>query len=119
MLVGTGSGSLSHAILRSIAPSGYLHTFDFHAQRVEKARQEFEEHGLGHLVTVTQRDTCKNGFGLERVADTVFLDLPGPWDVLPFAKQAFKVEGEDDMWLLHWKLNDIFFRKIISMTCGT
>ncbi|KAK2187577.1 hypothetical protein NP493_161g02003 [Ridgeia piscesae] len=90
---GTGSGSLSHAILRSVAPSGYLHTFDFHAQRVEKARQEFEEHGLGHLVSVAERDTCKNGFGLECVADAVFLDLPGPWDVLPFAKQAFKAEG--------------------------
>ena len=97
VFVGTGSGSLSHAILRSIAPGGYLHTFDFHAQRVEKARQEFDEHGLGHLVTVTQRDTCKDGFGLDRVADAVFLDLPGPWDALPFAKQALKEEGEEEM----------------------
>ena len=97
VFAGTGSGSLSHAILRSIAPGGYLHTFDFHAQRVEKARQEFDEHGLGHLVTVTQRDTCKDGFGLDRVADAVFLDLPGPWDALPFAKQALKEEGEEGM----------------------
>lgn len=27
---GTGSGSLSHAILRSIGPTGHLYTCDFH-----------------------------------------------------------------------------------------
>ena len=34
---GTGSGSLSHCIARSIAPNGYLYTFDFHQQRVKMA----------------------------------------------------------------------------------
>lgn len=34
---GTGSGSLSHCIARSISPSGCLYTFDFHQQRVKMA----------------------------------------------------------------------------------
>lgn len=34
---GTGSGSLSHAILRAIGPTGKLHTFDFHKERVKVA----------------------------------------------------------------------------------
>ena len=34
---GTGSGSLSHCIARSIAPNGCLYTFDFHQQRVKMA----------------------------------------------------------------------------------
>ena len=63
---GTGSGSLSHALARSVAPQGHLHTFDFHEERVARAGQEFREHGLGEgLVTATHRDVCTLGFGLQ------------------------------------------------------
>ena len=92
-LSGTGSASLSHALIRTIAPSGHLHTFDFHEQRVEKAREEFKTHGISNLVTVKQRDVCNNGFDLDSIADAVFLDLPSPWDAMPFAKQALKKQG--------------------------
>lgn len=39
---GTGSASLSHALIRTIYPTGHLHTFEFHQQRVELARKEFK-----------------------------------------------------------------------------
>ena len=55
---GTGSGAFSHVILRSIAPKGKLHTYEFNKMRVDKARKEFEGHGLGHLVQVHHRDVC-------------------------------------------------------------
>jgi len=90
---GTGSGSLSHAILRSIAPSGHLHTFDFHEARADQARQEFRDHGFGDVVTVKHRDVCAKGFDLSGVADAVFLDLPAPWDAIPHAKEALKSGG--------------------------
>ena len=92
-ILGTGSGSLSHALLRTITPGGFLHTFDFHEQRVEKARQEFVEHGYGESVKVTHKDVLTDGFDLEDVADAVFLDLPAPWDALPHAKKALKKTG--------------------------
>ena len=90
---GTGSGSLSHALLRTVAPSGQLHTFDFHAERSEKARAEFACHGLSDLVTASHRDVCTDGFGLENKADAVFLDLPHPWEVISHAKTAIKTSG--------------------------
>jgi len=92
MIVGTGSASLSHAILRTIAPSGHLHTFDFHEQRVKMAHDEFTAHGFDKsLVTASLRDVCTDGFGVDSAtADAVFLDLPSPWLVIPFAARCLK-----------------------------
>lgn len=90
---GTGSGSLSHAIIRTVAPTGHLHTVEFHQQRAEKAREEFREHRLGRWVTVRNQDVCRSGFGVSHVADAVFLDIPSPWEAVGHAWDALKVEG--------------------------
>ncbi|KAM3850545.1 tRNA (adenine(58)-N(1))-methyltransferase catalytic subunit TRMT61A [Diretmus argenteus] len=90
---GTGSGSLSHAILRTIAPTGHLHTVEFHQQRAEKAAEEFRDHRVAHLVTVRNQDVCKDGFGVTEVADAVFLDIPSPWEAVGHAKAAMKKHG--------------------------
>ncbi|KAF9201098.1 tRNA (adenine-N(1)-)-methyltransferase catalytic subunit trm61, partial [Haplosporangium sp. Z 27] len=87
---GTGSGSFSHSIARTIAPSGHLYTFEYHQERVIAATKEFEEHGLSDYVTLQCRDVCKEGFGLENKVDAVFLDLPAPWEAVASAKKAFK-----------------------------
>lgn len=58
---GTGSGAMSHAIMRTIAPMGMLHTFEFNKHRVTEARREFEQNGVGHLVNVHWRDVCGKG----------------------------------------------------------
>lgn len=90
---GTGSGSLSHAIIRTIAPTGHLYTVEFHQQRAEKALEEFKEHKVGDLVTVKNQDVCENGFGVTEIADAVFLDIPSPWEAVKHAKSALKLEG--------------------------
>jgi len=91
---GTGSGSLSHALIRTIKPNGHLYTFDFHQIRVSKAKEEFEKHfGEGKYVTCAFADACVDGFGLVDTADAVFLDLPTPWDAIPHAKTALKKSG--------------------------
>ncbi|KAI9206172.1 tRNA methyltransferase complex GCD14 subunit-domain-containing protein [Polychytrium aggregatum] len=87
---GTGSGSFSHSIARSIAPSGHLFTFEYHEERAAKATKEFADHQLEHLVTVECRDVCKDGFGIQNRVTAVFLDLPAPWEAIASAKAAFK-----------------------------
>lgn len=82
---GTGSGSFTHAFARTVNDEGKLFTFEFHETRFEKAKEEFENHNLTNT-TITHRDVCKNGFEIENVeldADTVFLDLPSPWEAIP------------------------------------
>lgn len=51
-ILGTGSGSLSHAFIRAVKPTGHLYTFDFHENRVMSAKEEFSSHGLSDFVTV-------------------------------------------------------------------
>ncbi|PPR83701.1 hypothetical protein GOBAR_AA37008 [Gossypium barbadense] len=53
---GTGSGSLTTSFARAVAPTGHVHTFDFHEQRAASAREDFERTGISTLVTVGVRD---------------------------------------------------------------
>ncbi|KAK3715499.1 hypothetical protein QZH41_011448, partial [Actinostola sp. cb2023] len=90
---GTGSASMSHALIRTVAPTGHLYTFEFHKDRCEQARKEFKDHKVDHLVTINHRDVLKEGFQLDSIADAVFLDLPCPWDAISTSKQAIKISG--------------------------
>lgn len=65
-----------------------MYTFDFHAERASKVTEEFAHHKLDDRVIAKCRDVCTYGFGLEGVADAVFLDLPSPWQVIGHARQA-------------------------------
>ncbi|KAG8987429.1 tRNA (adenine-N(1)-)-methyltransferase catalytic subunit trm61 [Tulasnella sp. 427] len=87
---GTGSGSFSHSVARTIGKSGRLHSFEFHETRCQAAQEEFAHHGMSEYVTVSHRNVCKTGFDLEDAVDAVFLDLPAPWEAIPAAKQALK-----------------------------
>ncbi|KAK9829479.1 hypothetical protein WJX72_006111 [[Myrmecia] bisecta] len=92
---GTGSGSLTHSLARAIAPTGQVHTFEFHEQRCQAAADEFASNGLGSLVTIQHRDIEKGGFPDELAgrADGVFLDLPGPWNAVASAAQSLRPDG--------------------------
>ncbi|ODM96915.1 tRNA (adenine(58)-N(1))-methyltransferase catalytic subunit TRMT61A [Orchesella cincta] len=91
---GTGSGSLSHAFIRTVYPTGHLYTFDFHEKRADQAREEFQKHGLNSWVTVGHRDVISDGFDVEKPADAVFLDLPKPWEVVPHVQRSLKRGGK-------------------------
>lgn len=116
---GTGSGSFTHTLARAVARGavdgeseaqlpavwnassppqsprfgpweGRVFSFEFHAERVEKARLEFAAHNLDRTVKLEHRNVCKDGFGLEHVADAVFLDLPAPWEAVPHVRKALR-----------------------------
>lgn len=86
---GTGSGSFSHSVARTIGPSGRLFSFEFHEERAAKARDEFTKHGMT-MIELSHRNVCQQGFALLDAADAVFLDLPAPWEAIPHAKVAMK-----------------------------
>ncbi|KAF8587595.1 tRNA methyltransferase complex GCD14 subunit [Ramaria rubella] len=85
---GTGSASFTHAVARTVGPTGRVYTFEFHHSRAAKARDEFAQHGLASYVLLHHRNVCRDGFGPAHDIDAVFLDLPAPWDAIPHAKLA-------------------------------
>ncbi|CAK4070478.1 unnamed protein product [Aphanomyces euteiches] len=106
---GTGSGALTTAFARTVAPHGHVYTFEFNATRAQVAkcvnmhhllfmfvhREEFHANGLDSVVTIECRDACEQGFpdNLEGKVDVVFLDLPCPWKAVGHAKQMLKHNG--------------------------
>jgi len=132
---GTGSGSFSHSVARSIGSTGHLWTYEFHEARANKARcgwlhsclpvggditfhlrEEFAQHGMADIITLTYRNVCKDGFTVVDIVDsgkrpvltsymtifrtcyliyTVFLDLPAPWDAVYPSKMALRVRVND------------------------
>ncbi|BBN13969.1 tRNA (adenine57-N1/adenine58-N1)-methyltransferase catalytic subunit [Marchantia polymorpha subsp. ruderalis] len=92
---GTGSGSLTTALARAAAPTGHIYSFDFHEQRAEAARKDFERIGLSNFITVTVRDTQGEGFPEEfaNEVDAVFLDLPQPWLVIPSVAKSLRADS--------------------------
>lgn len=66
---------------------GRVWTFEFHAQRAQRAREELTAHGLcPRIVSLSHRNVCQAGFpsSLNGRADAAFLDLPAPWEAIPF-----------------------------------
>jgi len=87
---GTGSGSFTHSIARTVGATGHVFSYEFHEARASKAAEEFTRHGMADIVTLTHRNVCKNGFTVTDAADSVFLDLPAPWEAVEYAKVALK-----------------------------
>lgn len=92
---GTGSGSLSHSLIRACRPNGFLHTFEVNELRAKEAQCEFDEHKLGNNVRVTLRNVCEQGFSEELAgkADACMLDLPRTWDAIEHAYKVLKPFG--------------------------
>ncbi|ORY25237.1 tRNA methyltransferase complex GCD14 subunit-domain-containing protein [Naematelia encephala] len=87
---GTGSGSMTHALSRSVGKRGRVQSYEYHRVRWEKAKVEFEEHGLDNVI-LQHRNVCKDGFGDDvSGVEAVFLDLPAPWEAIPHAVKTLR-----------------------------
>ncbi|KAK4699597.1 tRNA (adenine57-N1/adenine58-N1)-methyltransferase catalytic subunit, partial [Phenoliferia sp. Uapishka_3] len=87
---GTGSGSFSHSLVRSVGSKGKVYSFEFHEERYKKAREEFKDHGLDEIIQIKHQNVYRDGFEVVDEVDSVFLDVPAPWEALPHAKIALR-----------------------------
>jgi tRNA (adenine57-N1/adenine58-N1)-methyltransferase catalytic subunit len=120
---GSGSGSFTHAAARAVfngfpesvlqldeeagstskkSRVGRVFSYEFHADRYVKVREEMKQHGLDSIVTVTERDVYGLGFSIPKTeimqcttpsANCIFLDLPAPWQALPHLTRGSSSEN--------------------------
>ncbi|GKT58370.1 tRNA methyltransferase complex GCD14 subunit [Colletotrichum tofieldiae] len=105
---GAGSGSFSHASARAVYNGypdnetdrkGKVFSFEFNKDRYEKMQEEIEAHALEGIVKLSHRDVYNGGFlvdGKSPEAESVFLDLPAPWEALPHLSRRKPATSKND-----------------------
>jgi len=87
--VGSGSGALTSILANFVRPEGRVFSYEARADFSENAKRNIRALGLLDYVEFKVRDVARDGFD-ETDADSVFIDVPEPWDIVPHAHKALK-----------------------------
>ncbi len=89
---GTGSGSLTLALLRAIGQKGHVYTYEVRPDMAERARKNIQDMHEDSGNLSMKMGNVYEGFE-ERDLDRIVLDLPEPWWVVPHAAEALVPGG--------------------------
>lgn len=88
---GAGSGGLTSVLAYYVRPNGKVYSYELREEFLKKARKTLSRAGLEYFVELKNQDIIE---GIdEKNVDSIVLDLPTPWDVVPVARVALKAEG--------------------------
>ena len=88
---GSGSGALTTALAWAVGRQGRVSSYEIRSDVLNLARKNIERLDLTPRVKFTLRD-IKDGFD-EVYADSLFLDVPNPYDYISQVKKAIKPGG--------------------------
>jgi len=88
---GSGSGGLTLALARAVAPAGRVYSYDNRPDMQHLAIRNIQQAGLSDWVEFKERD-IRDGFD-EQDVDALFLDVRTPADYLEQARQALRLGG--------------------------
>jgi tRNA (adenine57-N1/adenine58-N1)-methyltransferase len=89
---GLGSGALTLSLLRAVGPTGRVVTYELREESVNRARKNIRAL-LGETPNHEVRHADIYQGIEERDVDSVILDVPEPWDVVPHAAAALRPGG--------------------------
>ncbi|MER3422474.1 MAG: tRNA (adenine-N1)-methyltransferase, partial [Nitrospiraceae bacterium] len=93
---GTGSGSLTMALLRAVGERGTVVSYEVREDFARTALKNIERYmGPVHNLTARRNDVYQGFAGEDKVFpfDRLVLDLPEPWRVVPHAAEALRSGG--------------------------
>ncbi|MFQ5616950.1 MAG: tRNA (adenine-N1)-methyltransferase [Anaerolineales bacterium] len=88
---GSGSGALTLALARAVAPEGRVYSYESRPEMQRNAIRNLQRVGLADFVEFKIRDIAE-GFD-ETGVDALFLDVRTPWDYLDQVREALKGGG--------------------------
>jgi tRNA (adenine57-N1/adenine58-N1)-methyltransferase len=88
---GTGSGGLTLALCRQVAPTGHVYSYETNPDAQKLARSNLSALGLLPHADLKERDIA-DGFD-ETDVDAVFLDVRSPWRYVEQTARALKAGG--------------------------
>jgi len=75
--VGAGSGALTTALIKAVAPKGIVHTVEIKEEHATRTRKNLERTGLDKYWKCTVADA--KDVTLNVTADSLIMDMPDPW----------------------------------------
>lgn len=88
---GTGSGSLTLVLSLAVGKEGKVYSFEKRKEFVELALKNLEISPWKNY-QIIERDVYSDGFG-DYEFDSLFIDLPEPWEAIAHAKNVIKKGG--------------------------
>lgn len=88
---GSGSGGLTSILAYYVRPNGKIYSYELQEQFLKKAQKTIARMGLDKFVEFKNKDIL-NGIEESNI-DSVILDLPTPWDIVPLTRTALKSGG--------------------------
>jgi tRNA (adenine57-N1/adenine58-N1)-methyltransferase len=87
--VGTGSGALTIALAKLVAPDGVVYSYERRDEFTRNAEKNVARAGCLQNVQFRVSDVAEHGFS-DREVDAVFIDVPEPWAIVPHAAGSVK-----------------------------
>ncbi|MDR0334716.1 MAG: methyltransferase domain-containing protein [Methanomassiliicoccaceae archaeon] len=75
--VGAGSGAMTTALIRAVAPNGTVHTVEMRDEHASRTRKNLERTGLDRYWSCQMGDA--RDAKIEFAADVLITDMPDPW----------------------------------------
>ena len=88
---GTGSAALTLSLAQTVAPNGKVVTFENNPKHSLVAEKNLEMSPWKDLVKINKTELSKTTEEIR--ADSIFLDLPNPNQIVSWAKRSLKVGG--------------------------
>ena len=88
---GVGSGALTMVLLKTVAPSGKVISYELRKEHADLAKRNVAMTGLDGCWELRMEDICTAD--LVRDADAAVVDIPNPWDAIDNLRRSLKIGG--------------------------